>query len=928
MEGMSKPLSLNEIRSRCSEFVIEWRDAAGDERQEAQSFVRDLLAAFGITETRAALYEKRAQRTSTGGQGYIDALVPGQLLVEMKSTGKQLGLAEIQALDYMDDLPDAEQPRYVLTSDFKRFRLLDVTAPKGEDVTEWSIEELPRYAGSLAFLAGYQTRSFGSKEQERASVKAAQLMAELYEALEGSGLDDHDAGVFLVRTLFALYADDSGVWPRDLFLEFVETRTSTDGSDLGAQLVGLYQLMNQPRDRRSQQLDELLAQFPYVNGGIFSGAIAIPYFGRQVRELLLRACTFDWREISPAIFGSLFQAVKSPEARRSLGEHYTTETNILKTLAPLFLDELHDQFKAARHDVKGLKRLRGELGEIRVLDPACGSGNFLIVAYRELRQLELDILIRLQELGDTSAIPTLYFEREDLAVKLTNVAGIELEEWPAQIARTALRLVDHQANMAMEAALGKAPDTLPLDTVQVIHTGNALRTDWAEVMPPSPRLMIVGNPPFLGDNTRGADQKADLALAWGGDTVLSRMDYVTGWHAKTLELFARDDYEGQWAFVTTNSITQGDQVPRLFGPVFNAGWSIKFAHQTFAWSSEAAGAAAVHCVIVGFIQADTARKQRLQQRLFTYPRVKGDPVEVAVEVGINAYLLDAENILVEKRSDMLSPVLTKTLRGSMPSDGGNLIVEPEDYARVAADPIAAKYLHRYIGARELLHGDDRWCLWLDGMNPADLGKSQILRQRVEAVRDFRAASKAATTRDYPHHHLFRQLAKQDEPFVCVPRHVSETREFFTVARFDADVIAGDANFTILDPDGLQFAAMSSSMFITWQKAIGGRLESRLRFASTLTWYTFPFPAIDNAVRQQIIFAGQGVLEARAQHPERSLADHYNPLAMDPQLLGAHSALDRVVDKAFGAKNLLRSNEERLQLLFERYAEFTATQKGV
>lgn len=280
---MSKPLSLNELRSRCNEFVIEWRDVAGDERQEAQSFVRDLLACFCITETRAALYEKRAPRTSTGGQGYIDALVPGQLLIEMKSAGKQLGLAEIQAL-------------------------------------------------------------------------------------EGSGLDDHDAGVFLVRTLFALYADDSGVWSRDLFLEFIETRTSTDGSNLGAQLVGLYQVMNQPHECPSGQLDEILAQFPYVNGGIFSNSIAIPYFRKQARDLLLRACAFDWREISPAIFGSLFQAVKSPEARRNLGEHYTTETNILKTLAPLFLDELHEKFEAARHDTAGLKKLRTELGEIRVLE--------------------------------------------------------------------------------------------------------------------------------------------------------------------------------------------------------------------------------------------------------------------------------------------------------------------------------------------------------------------------------------------------------------------------------------------------------------------------------------------------------------------------------------------------------------------------------
>lgn len=914
MSAMTKPLSLNEIRSRAAQFVIDWRDSPGDERQDAQTFVRDLLLVFGISESRAALYEKRAQRTSTGSQGYIDALVPGQLLIEMKSEGKNLGLAEVQALDYMDGLSETERPAFVLTSDFKRFRLLDMKAPRDVEVTEWTLEELPRYASSLAFLAGYQKRSFGSKEQERASVKAAQLMAELYEALEGSGLDDHDAGVFLVRTLFALYADDSGVWPRDLFFEFIETRTGVDGSDLGAQLVGLYQVMNQPRDRRSQSLDELLAQFPYVNGGIFSGSIAIPYFGRHVRELLLRACAFDWREISPAIFGSLFQAVKSPEARRSLGEHYTTETNILKTLAPLFLDELHEKFQNVRHDVRGLKKLRAELAEIRVFDPACGSGNFLIVAYRELRQLELDILIRMQKLGDTSSIPTLYFEREDLAVRLEHIAGIEIEEWPAQIARTALRLVDHQANMAMETALGKAPDTLPLDTVQVIRTGNALSIDWATVMPTKPGLMVAGNPPFLGHETRTLEQADELRTVWGRKDI-GRLDYVTGWFKKAM------DYLGQtpgtrFAFVSTNSIAQGEPVPALFAPIFEAGWRIRFAHQTFAWTSEAASAAAVHCVVTGF-----DREPRSPAKLFTYSTLKGSPTEVDVDHQINGYLIDAPLVFVEQRRDVLGDCLPPMVFGNMARDGGNLLVENDEYVELARDVAAAKYLRKFVGARELIHGADRWCLWMIDLDPADVTKSSILRDRLEKVRAFRTASRAESTRHLAKTpHLFGQRGHREVPHVIVPRHFSETRSFATVALFGPEVIAGDANFTAEDPDGFAFAILSSSMFITWQKAIGGRLKSDLRFSNTLVWNNLPLPSANELLRKQIISAGQGVLKARAQHPERSLAEHYNPLAMDPHLLGSHAALDRVVDKAFGAAKPLRSNEERLQILFERYSE--------
>lgn len=536
---MDKPLSLNEIRSRCAEFVVQWRGVAGDERQEGQSFVRDLLSAFGITETRAALYERRANRSSTGRQGYIDALVPGLLIIELKSRGKSLGIAEQQALDYMNDLPDAEQPRFVLTSDFARFRLLDMHAPVGRDVVQFALEELPRHAESLAFLAGYQTRSFGSEQQETASIKAARIMAELFEALEGSGYNDHESSVFLVRTLFALYADDSGMWERDSFTDFVENRTSEDGSDLGAQLTLLFQVMNQPQ--RASTLDETLQRFPYVNGGVFEEPLSIPSFNRTMRRKLLEACAFNWSAISPAIFGSLFQAVKSPEARRELGEHYTTETNILKTLGPLFLDELRERFEDARHSIQDLKSLREHLGDIRYLDPACGSGNFIIVAYRELRALELDILVQLQELGDTSLVPKLqmYFERDDLAVRLEHMAGIEIEEWPARIAQTALRLVDHQANMSMQLALGRAPASLPLDSLAIIHVANALRVDWGEIVPASGRVVVAGNPPFLGDNTRGADQNADLRLVWGKDTVLSRMDYVTGWHAKALELYDR-----------------------------------------------------------------------------------------------------------------------------------------------------------------------------------------------------------------------------------------------------------------------------------------------------------------------------------------------------------------------------------------------------
>lgn len=910
---MQKPLSLNEIRSRCAQFVVEWRGSEGDERQEGQSFVRDLLQAFGITDTRAALYEKRANRSTTGNQGYIDALVPGLLIIELKSKGRSLGIAEQQALDYMNALTDAEQPRYVLTSDFARFRLLDMLAPVGKDTIEFSLEELPRNAEALAFLAGYQTRAFGSEQQEAASIKAARIMADLFESLEGSGYNDHESSVFLVRTLFALYADDAGMWERDLFTDFVENRTSADGSDLGAQLTLLFQVMNQ-RERAST-LDDTIRRFPYVNGGVFEEPLSIPSFDRAMRQKLLAACAFNWSAISPAIFGSLFQAVKSAEARRELGEHYTTETNILKTLGPLFLDELRQRLEDAHDSVPELKRLRSDLGEIRFLDPACGSGNFIIVAYRELRRIELDILLRLQALGDQSVSSTLLFDRNDLAVRLEHMAGIEIEEWPARIAQTALRLVDHQANMEMQLALGNAPLSLPLDNLSVIHVGNALTTDWAEKMPASDWLYIAGNPPFLGHATRTPEQADELRSVWSRNNI-GRLDYVTGWYKKAID-HLKDSPGSRFAFVSTNSIAQGEPVPALFGPIFDAGWRIRFAHQTFAWTSEAPGAAAVHCVIVGFDRSNSPRPV-----LFSYSSLKGDPVPTTVESQINAYLIDAPLVLVEQRRTVLAPDLPAVTMGSMPRDGGNLLINSQqELDEVARDAVAAKYVRPFLMGKEFIHGIDRWCLWLEDIDPNDISKSPVLRERLNRVAETRRKSSAASTRDMASTpHLFGQRSQPDTRYLAIPSVFSENRFWATCASVGPEVIAGNKIYKCDDPEGFAFAIISSSMFISWQKAIGGRLKSDLNFANTLIWNNLPLPSVDTELRSRIIEAGEGVLAARALHSERSLADHYNPLAMDPALLRAHDALDRVVDKAFGATRSLRSNEERQAILFERYQE--------
>lgn len=907
----TKPLAWNEIRKNAASFVNEW---AGEtyEKGESQSFWHDLFQVYGVRRRNVAKFEAQAKRIS-GGTGFIDVFWPGMMIAEQKSTGKDLAAAEAQAMDYLTTVSDAEMPRYVVTSDFAQFRVRDLEAPAGEELATFSLEDFPTECERLGFIAGYQKRSFGSQEEVTASVKAAQLMASLYEELEKSGYDEHQASIFLVRTLFALFADDSGLWERDLFLEYLENRTSPDGSDLGAALAVLYQALNKPAEKRLSKGDELIQRFPYVNGSVYGETIEIPYFDKTMRDKLIAACYFNWGEISPAIFGSLFQAVKSKDARRALGEHYTTETNILKVIEPLFLDELRQRFIDNQHNVRGLRKLQQDMGKLRFLDPACGCGNFLIVAYREMRALELAILKRLQELNPASAQMVLDASQL-LEVRMTSFYGIELEEWPATIAQTAMFLVDHQANQDMALALGLAPDMLPLVESSKIVVGNALRTDWNAVLPASADVVILGNPPFLGDHTREADQLADLQTVWGA-TTLSRLDYVTGWYKKASDYYA--ELPGRWAFVSTNSIVQGDQPARLFRPIFDAGWRIRFAHRTFAWTSEAPGAAAVHCIIIGF-----DRESKPAPRLFSYADLRGTPTEEPVR-SINAYLVDGPNVLVDKASAPLSPSLTPVLYGSKPTDDGNLIIEPEDYAIVMADPVAAKYVHRYVGSKELLHNLDRWCLWLEDIDPVDMSRSRILHERVEAVRRFRLASKAASTREaaaYPH--LFRQRAKRSTTYLCIPSVVSENRRYFTTALLEPDVITSNLAFTAEDPDGFLFAVISSSMFMTWQKTVGGRLKSDLRFGSTLSWYTLPLPEAGEAARAKIIAAGADVLAARARHPERSLAQHYHPLAMDPELVRAHEKLDAVVDRAFGAKRTCTNEKERQEILFTRYAELT------
>lgn len=772
-------------------------------------------------------------------------------------------------------------------------------------------------------------RAAFDKETQTASSKAAALMGRLYEMVRPDGAPteaeteelERSATQLLARLLFLFFADDTGVWAsnaghpdegRDLFLTWVRQETTPDNFT-----VRLEQLFDALSSESSTSREEFrdLQRFPVVAGAIFAEHLNLPNLSEGFRRAVIEAgAEFDWSIVSPAIFGSMFQTVKSAEARRSLGEHYTTEENIQKLIGPLFMDDLRaklarvDELDTDRKKINALNKLLGELADIRILDPACGCGNFLIVSYRDLRTLELEVLEMLQRL-DAQRKQTTVFADELIGVRLEHFSGIEIEEWPARIATTALYLARHLANMRMQDVLGIAPQTLPLHDNDSIHCADALNFDWDDSIERTDHNYVIGNPPFLGHARRSKAQKAQLKRAWGERKQISRLDFVTAWHAKSLDLMK--NRSGKWGFVTTNSITQGDQTARLFGPIFDAGWRIKFAHRTFAWSSEAPGEAGVHCVVIGF-----TRDVHDVPRLWDYATPTSPAIELQVRVGINAYLIDGPNVLVEKRSHPLSRELKMPAFGSMPRDDGNLIVEPDEYAKVAADPIAATYLLPYVGSRELIHGNQRWCLWLEGLTQHELEDSEVLLRRVDAVAEFRAKSDAKSTRDYPYPHLFVQMAKQDVDYVCIPSVVSESRPFFTVALLPPDIIASNATFELPDPSGLQFALLSSSMFIVWQKAIGGRLESRVRFSSTVAWSNFPVPDFDEATRTALIEAGKGVLAAR--DPKRSLAEQYGP-HMTKQLTEAHEHLDTVMDQAMGATHPLSTDAERLAVLFENYA---------
>jgi hypothetical protein len=906
------PLTWNEIRLRAAAFTAEWR---GETREaaERQSFWNDWFHVFGITRRRHVTFERQASRLSTGRNGSIDAFWPGMLLIEHKSAGANLeATLDRQALDYLDGLFERELPRLVVVSDFENFLVLDLETNQS---VRFTLEEFPERVDLFDFIAGYRRRNYDDP-QDAVNVKAAELMGELFDELNESGYGGHELKLLLVRLLFILFADDTGIWQRGIFQEYVELKTSEDGRDLGPALDLLFQVLNQPETRRQRTLDEDLAQFPYINGGLFAERIATPAFNSAMRTSLVRCCGFDWSAISPAVFGSMFQSVMEPNERREVGAHYTTEQNILKLIGPLFLDELKAELDRLRQP-RQYREFQQKLADLRFLDPACGSGNFLLITYRELRRLELEAMRRLRAADRGRSDQLVLDARELVKVGMDQFHGIESEEFPARIAEVGMYLVDHIENQRLALEFGVAPVEFPISTSADIRIGNALAMDWSQQVAPTRTAYVLGNPPFVGKQHRTATQRADMAAVFGGDRGAGVLDYVSAWFRTAATWLAGS--EARVAFVSTNSIVQGEQVPALWPALLAEGIEIDFAHRTFDWSSEARGRAHVHVVIIGF----SHRGQRPGKLLYDYEHVRAAPREFAATI-INPYLVDAPSVVVGRRREPLVPSPPCRF-GSMPNDGGHLIVDASQAADlITRDPVASRYLRQLVGAEQMMSGVRRYCLWLEDLSAADLRASPFLTDRVNAVRRYRQDStRAATAALAATPRRFGEIRQPTARWLCLPRHTSERRLHVPLAFYSPVDIAHDSTLSIEGATDYHFGVLSSRMFNQWLRTVGGRIRSDLRISADLVYNTFPWPAEPSQqAYSRVADAGRAVLAARASLRDRTLADLYDPDTMPTDLARAHTALDREVQRLY-TRRALPGELDRQQVLFARYSELAA-----
>ena len=895
-------LSWNEIKERAVKFSKEWENYSNEEA-DAKPFLVEFFNIFGIYSKKVATFEHRVKKLDER-DGYIDLLWKGTILIEMKSRGKNLDKAFQQAKDYLHGLKQHELPKYILVSDFEIFKLYDL---EEENILEFRIADLVNNVQSFGFLLGYQKKVY--KEQDPANIKAAESMGKLHDRLKEIGYDGHPLEVYLVRLLFCLFAEDTTIFNKQQFQDYIEFRTNEDGSDLAPKLQELFQVLDTQREKRFKNLDEQLAEFPYVNGKLFQEILPMASFDTKMRQALLDCCYIDWSKISPAIFGSMFQSVMNPKERRNLGAHYTSETNILKLIKPLFLDELWAEFENIKNNKNKLPKFHKKISQLKFLDPACGCGNFLVITYRELRLLEIEVLRAINKSGqgflDVSEI---------IWLDVDMMGGIEYEEFPARIAEVAMWLIDHQMNMLISNEFGQYFARLPLKKSAKIVHGDALEIDWETVIPKEQLSYIIGNPPFIGSNIMKQNQRNQIVREFENIAGGGTLDYVTGWYIKSAKYIQNTKIKV--AFVSTNSIVQGEQTNLLWGQMQNK-YNIKihFAHRTFRWSNEAKGNAAVYCVIVGFANFDTNNKS-----IFEYEDIKGEAQEIKAK-NINAYLIDAKDILVEK---MRKPICSvpKIIKGNYYAKSEGLIIEEKDLDYlINNEPNSKKWIKLLIGADEFINNKKRYCLWLVDCPPDELTQMPLVMERINRVREDRLKSTDKGMQNLAPTQ-FRETNNPDKCLV-IPVVSSEKRKYIPMGFIDKDTISTNGNLIMPNGNLFHFGVLTSSMHMAWVKTVCGRLKSDFRYSKDIVYNNFPWAENPNEKQiKQIEEKAQNVLEARSSYPNSSLADLYNPLTMPTNLIKAHNELDKAVDSAYRTAPFT-SEANRMVYLFELYEKYTA-----
>ncbi len=944
------PLSWNEIKSRAIKFSKEW-ETAEKENASSQPFWIDFFNVFGISQRRVSTFEHSVKKLGNK-DGRIDLFWKGRLIIEHKSKGKNLDKAFQQAIDYFPGLNEDELPKYILVSDFENFRLYDL-----EENTQHNflLSEFHKNIKLFGFIAGYQKQVI--HEVDPINIKAAEKMGKLHDLLKENGYTGHELEVYLIRLLFMLFADDTGIFEKDILWHFIENHTSEDGSDLAIKLAQLFQVLDTPTDKRQKNLDENYTQFPYINGKLFEENIRLAAFDSKMRKILLESCAMDWSLISPAIFGSLFQSIMDKTERRNLGAHYTSEKNILKVIKPLFLDDLWAEFEKIKGNSKKLALFHKKLGELKFFDPACGSGNFIIIAYRELRLLELAILEQTYKGQQITSIEQVIW------LNIDQFYGIEIDEWAARIAELAMWLIDHQMNMLISQKFGKYFVRIPLKKSANITHGNSLQINWNNLIHGSYSYVtadklnvqlvsepqthyetlnvkaknvnfidekellkedkkhqtkfdyIMGNPPFIGAAMKNTSQTNDMNKVFSKNVKHGKLDYVAAWYYLAAKYILNSSAKA--AFVSTNSVVQGEQVSILWDEITtNFGIEIFFAHRTFEWNNDAKGKAAVHVIVVGF--ESSSRKNKV---IFDYENIKGEPTSLIAK-NINPYLIDSPNIFINKKRHPISnvPIL---IRGNIPYDNGNLLLSKTEKIKLLNDePLLKPFIKRYGGAYEMLNNKWRYCLWLVNVSPNIIKQSKFVTDRITKCKLFREKSTTISVKsksDTPS--IFGDIRQPSSDYILIPRVSSHRRKYLPIGFISKETILADSSYGLPNATLFHFGILHSIMHNSWLRLVGGKLKSDYRYSNTIVYNNYPFPKnITDKQKERVEKAAQKVLDTRAEFPNSSLADLYDPITMPPSLVKAHNQLDKAVDLCYRPQ-AFTNERARIEFLFDLYSQY-------